>query len=166
MNGIELSISSAQSRAARGLLDLSQSKVAAAAHIGPATLSEFERNDRVPSYNNLQALRAALEAAGIAFVSANGGGPGVRLHAARDGGEYAESPLCPDLCRAARNLLDLSQLDLARAAGIGRSTIADFERGARMPTPENLAAMRTALESAGAAFIAPNGGGPGVRLRE
>jgi hypothetical protein len=27
-------------------------------------------------------------------------------------------------------------------------------------------AMRTALEAAGVAFIHPNGGGPGVRLRE
>ena len=65
-------------------------------------------------------------------------------------------------CRAARALLDLSQGNLAEAAGVGRSTVADFERGARSPVPENLAAIRAVLERFGIEFI---GGGPGVRLR-
>ena len=52
-------------------------------------------------------------------------------------------------CRAARYLLNLSQQDLADAAGIARSTITEFERGARAPTPSTLIAMRTALEAAG-----------------
>ena len=161
-----MDLCSAQCRAARGLLNLSQSKVAESAHIATATLSEFERDERVPSYNNLQAIRAALEAAGIAFIAANGGGPGVRLRAARDEGAPGETVLFPDLCRAARDILNLSQSDLAEAAGIVRSTVTEFERGARTPKSGNLAAMRAALEAAGVVFIDPNGGGPGVRLRK
>ena len=166
MTNIEMTFSSAQCRAARGLLNLSQSKVAEAAHIAPATLSEFERGDRVPSYNHLQAIRTALEAAGIVFVPANGGGPGVHLGAMQDGDVSGESTLSQGQCRAARYLLNLSQQDLADAAGIARSTITEFERGARGATPGTLAAMRSALEVAGVAFIDRNGGGPGVRLRD
>ena len=68
-------------------------------------------------------------------------------------------------CRAARGLLDWSQPDLARASGIGRSTITRFERGSHTPHASNLAALRAALEEAGVEFIDPNGGGPGARLR-
>jgi hypothetical protein len=45
-------------------------------------------------------------------------------------------------------------------------TIADFERGAREPYPRTLEDVRAALEQAGVEFIAENGGGAGVRLRE
>ena len=68
-------------------------------------------------------------------------------------------------CRAARGLLDWSQPDLAEASGLSRETIANLERGARVPHPRNLAAIKAALEAAGVEFIDANGGGPGVRLR-
>lgn len=161
-----MSISPAQCRAARGLLNLSRSEVAQAAHITGETIGRFERDEGEPSYNNLRAIRTVLEAAGIVFIPANGGGPGVRLRARRNGDDQRELSISPDLCRAARNLLGFSQFDLAEAAGIGRSTVADFERGAHMPTAENLLAIRIALESAGVAFIDSNGDGPGVRLRK
>ncbi|NHO34507.1 helix-turn-helix domain-containing protein [Acetobacter fallax] len=63
-------------------------------------------------------------------------------------------------------MLEWSQEKLADASGVSRPTIKDFERGARTPHPNNLAAIRTALESAGVEFIAENGGGAGVRLRK
>ena len=66
--------------------------------------------------------------------------------------------------RAARGLLDWSQADLAKAASVGVSTIADFERGRRTPIGNNLAAIQTALEAAGIEFL--NHGQPGVRLRK
>ena len=73
----------------------------------------------------------------------------------------------PTLCRAARALLGWSQWDLAELAGVGRSTVADFERASRTPTPENRATLRAALERAGVIFIERDGeAGPGVRLRE
>ena len=68
-------------------------------------------------------------------------------------------------CRAARGLVNMSQFELADAAGVGRSTVADFERGAREPLPESLAALQSALEAAGIVFIEANGGGIGVRLK-
>lgn len=161
-----MKISPEQCRAARGLLNLSQSQVAESAHVSAATIAGFERHGKAPGFNNLQAIRAVLEAAGVAFLSGNDGGPGVRLRVSGNGEGAGETTISPHLCRAARAVAKLSQTGLAKAAGIARSTVADFERGARMPTPDNLAAMRTALEAASVEFIDPNGGGPGVRLRE
>ena len=71
----------------------------------------------------------------------------------------------PQQCRAARAILGWSQDQLAEAAKVARATVADFERGSRMPVQNNLAAMRSALETGGVLFIPGNGDGPGVRLR-
>jgi transcriptional regulator with XRE-family HTH domain len=69
--------------------------------------------------------------------------------------------------RAGRGLLNWNQNQLADAADIGRATIRRFEAGRRTPIPNNLAAIRRALEDAGVEFIpARNGKGVGVRLRE
>lgn len=73
----------AQSRAARGLIEWSQERLAEAAHLGLSTVRDFERGRRVPTHNNLAAIRSALEAAGVIFVAENGEGPGVRLRKAR-----------------------------------------------------------------------------------
>jgi transcriptional regulator with XRE-family HTH domain len=69
-------------------------------------------------------------------------------------------------CRGARAMLGWSQEALASASRISRPTIVDFERGARTPYANNLAAIRSALEAAGVEFIEENGGGAGVRLRK
>ena len=63
-------------------------------------------------------------------------------------------------------MIGWSQSELAGAAKVSRMTVMDFERGVRVPHPNNLAAIRSALEAAGVEFIAENGGGPGVRLRK
>ena len=63
-------------------------------------------------------------------------------------------------------MLGISQGDLAEAAKVSRQTVVDFERGARTPYPNNLAAIRAALEAAGVMFVPENGGGAGVRLRK
>jgi transcriptional regulator with XRE-family HTH domain len=69
--------------------------------------------------------------------------------------------------RAARGLLGWSQQTLADAASVSLATIQLFETNKREPIPNNLAAIRRALESAGIEFIsAKNGKGVGVRLRE
>jgi len=67
-------------------------------------------------------------------------------------------------CRGARAMLGWSQDELAQQAVVSRQTIADFERGARIPVRNNLIAIRRALEAGGIEFIPENGGGPGVRL--
>ncbi len=67
-------------------------------------------------------------------------------------------------CRAARELLEWSQDDLERESRVAKKTIADFERGARVPMPRTLAAIQEALERGGVEFIPSNGSGPGLRL--
>jgi transcriptional regulator with XRE-family HTH domain len=71
--------------------------------------------------------------------------------------------------RAARALLGWSQADLAKAAGLGVSTVRNFEKGRSDPYSRNLEAIRSALEEAGIEFIAGRSasmdGGPGVRLK-
>jgi transcriptional regulator with XRE-family HTH domain len=69
--------------------------------------------------------------------------------------------MTPDQSRAARGLLDWSQAELAARSNLSESTIRDFEKGRRVPSINNLAAMRRALEDAGVAFI--DGDQPGVR---
>lgn len=54
--------------------------------------------------------------------------------------------ISPHQCRAARGLLDWSQTDLAKEAGVARATIAAFEAEKRTPIANNLSAIRTAFE--------------------
>lgn len=61
-------------------------------------------------------------------------------------------------------MLEWSRDDLAKAGGVAKRTIVDFERGARSPQSSTLLAIRTALENAGVVFLDPNGNGPGVAL--
>jgi transcriptional regulator with XRE-family HTH domain len=67
----------ALSRAARGLIDWSQSDLAAASGVSLSTVRDFETGKRTPIANNLAALQRALEATGVEFT--NGGEPGVKL---------------------------------------------------------------------------------------
>jgi transcriptional regulator with XRE-family HTH domain len=73
--------------------------------------------------------------------------------------------LTPKHVRAARALLAWSQQDLAKAAGVATSTVADFERGQRTPVANNAQAIRGALEGAGIRFL-PTGAviGPAVPI--
>jgi transcriptional regulator with XRE-family HTH domain len=67
--------------------------------------------------------------------------------------------------RAARALIGWSQAELANAAGLPLSAVDRFETGAQDNVlAEATEKIRAALESAGVAFIAKNGGGAGVRL--
>ncbi|GAN60912.1 hypothetical protein ACI01nite_11930 [Acetobacter cibinongensis] len=82
------------------------------------------------------------------------------------GYSLSDLALTPAQCRAARALIEWSQESLSNAANVSRHTVKDFERGVRNPYPNNLAAIRSALEGAGVEFIPENGGGAGVRLRK
>lgn len=59
--------------------------------------------------------------------------------------------------RAGRALVQISQEDLAVRTGVPRSSIAEFEAGARQPRKETLQRLRRALEDAGVVFIEANG---------
>lgn len=52
--------------------------LAALAKVAPATVTRFEGGEGVQT-RNLEAMRSALEGAGIIFIAENGEGPGVRL---------------------------------------------------------------------------------------
>ena len=71
----------------------------------------------------------------------------------------------PGQCRAGRALLEITQTELAVLAGLGLSTVVDFEKKRRKVLPESVESIRRALIRAGIEFIEENGGGPGVRLR-
>ena len=76
---VDSMITAEQSRAGRALLDWSQAELAEAANLGLSTIRDFEKKRRIPHINNLTAIRAALESAGVEFIPENGSGPGVRL---------------------------------------------------------------------------------------
>ena len=66
-----------QCRAARALLDWTQDQLAEAAGVGVSTVKLFEAGKRQPMRQNLEAMRRALEGAGVQFI----GETGVDLHA-------------------------------------------------------------------------------------
>ncbi len=71
-----------QLRAARALLRWSQSTAAEHAAISLETVKRLERmtgNLTRVHVETIEALQQAFEAAGVEFIQANGGGPGVRL---------------------------------------------------------------------------------------
>jgi transcriptional regulator with XRE-family HTH domain len=74
--------------------------------------------------------------------------------------------ICPAQCRAARGLLDWSQEDLAKAAGLSRSTVRDFEAGRHELQRASAAQLVQTLVGAGVVLLGPTeaGLGPGVRL--
>ena len=70
-------ISSAQCRAARGLVAMDQAVLAEGASVSRNVVIDFEKGRRTPTRNNLAAIQRVLEAAGVEFT--NGNRPGVRL---------------------------------------------------------------------------------------
>src|SRR2546423_1219071 len=69
----------AQCRAARALLDITQSDLAEAAALGLSTVVDFEKQRRQVSDEAVRSIPNALERAGIAFSSAGDAGEGVMM---------------------------------------------------------------------------------------
>jgi len=63
---------------ARAALNLGVREVAKLANVSTNTITRLERGEQLKD-NTVQAIRAALEDAGIEFIPENGSGPGVRL---------------------------------------------------------------------------------------
>ena len=81
-------VTPAQVKAARALLAWSQQELSKQAQVGASTVADFERGSRTPIANNADAIRGALENAGISFLPGGaviGHRPSV-ARAARDGG--------------------------------------------------------------------------------
>lgn len=70
-------ITAEQCLGARAMLRLTREQVSAASKVAVATLADFEVGRRQPQPRTIEAIRTALEAAGVEFT--NGGEPGVKL---------------------------------------------------------------------------------------
>jgi transcriptional regulator with XRE-family HTH domain len=71
-------VTSAQLRAARGLLNWTVRDMAEKSGVHRNTVTRIETDTTAPGHA-LSAIRAALEAAGVEFIAENGGGAGVRI---------------------------------------------------------------------------------------
>ncbi len=72
------SLTPAQCRAARALLDWTQEAVAKATGISAVSIRAFEKGGEMRR-SNQSVLLATFEVAGVEFIPENGGGAGVRL---------------------------------------------------------------------------------------
>ena len=74
-------ITSAQIRAARGMLNWSRKELAEHSGLSFASMMRLESFDGVPSSNfkTLEAIQKAFEKAGVQFIGAPDDNPGVRL---------------------------------------------------------------------------------------
>jgi DNA-binding XRE family transcriptional regulator len=70
------------------------------------------------------------------------------------------------MMRVARALLELSQEELAKRAGVGRQTIVRIEGGGRGVAFDAVEKVRGALEKSGVVFLPSSGEhGPAIALR-
>lgn len=60
--------------------------------------------------------------------------------------------ITPNLCKAARNLLNWKQSDLAKKSEVSLATIGAFETGAKILQARTLRNLRTTFEQAGMEF--------------
>ena len=74
-----MTLSPAQCRAGRALVEMDQATLAKRANVSRNVVVDFEKGRRNPMANNLSAIQATLEEAGVEFIDENGGGEGVRL---------------------------------------------------------------------------------------
>ena len=70
MTSIAENLTAEQVKAARALLAWSQQDLASNARVAVSTVADFERGARTPVANNAQAIREALESAGLEFLAA------------------------------------------------------------------------------------------------
>lgn len=80
-----IQISGRQIAAARALAGIGQAELAERARVSVPTLRRMEAAEGpAPGMaNNIAAIRAALESAGVEFIAEHGGGAGVRLRSPR-----------------------------------------------------------------------------------
>jgi predicted transcriptional regulator len=67
-----------QCRMARAALGMGVRELAASAKVSTDTVARLERGEELKQ-RTVEAIRRALEEAGVEFIDENGGGPGVRL---------------------------------------------------------------------------------------
>jgi transcriptional regulator with XRE-family HTH domain len=75
-------VTSAQIRAARGLLNWTVRDLADKSGVHRNTVTRIETEATTPGHS-IAAVQAAIEAAGVEFIPENGGGAGVRIKKSR-----------------------------------------------------------------------------------
>ncbi len=73
--------------------------------------------------------------------------------------------ITPQQSRAARGLLGWTQSQLSDQSHVGMKTIADFERGARMPQFRTLNDIARSFDLAGVELLPDGNNGEGVRFK-
>jgi transcriptional regulator with XRE-family HTH domain len=105
-------MSPSQCRMARAALQIGVRDLADMAKVSPSTVARFEAGEELKE-RTVEAMRAALESAGVEFIAENGGGPGVRLkktaRASRKSKAVAESDLTKLKARRKRIRSDRSK---------------------------------------------------------
>lgn len=126
-----MSITPAQSRAARALLGWSQDDLERRSGVAKKTIADFERGARNPHARNRDGLRSALESGGVVFIAENGEGPGVRLRKvavllqrARDRRDRIQQALTTD---EAREISPVDREIMDKVLADHRSALADAE---------------------------------------
>lgn len=71
-------MNAAQCKMARAAIGLGVRELAVKADVSPNTIARLERGEAMRE-STVDAIRAALESAGVEFIAENGGGAGVRL---------------------------------------------------------------------------------------
>jgi transcriptional regulator with XRE-family HTH domain len=71
-------MNTAQCKMARAAVGMGVRELAAAAKVSPDTVARLERGEPLRE-RTVEAIRKALEEAGVEFIPENGGGAGVRL---------------------------------------------------------------------------------------
>jgi ribosome-binding protein aMBF1 (putative translation factor) len=74
-----MSITGEQVRRARNILGWSRVDLARKAHLSETTIRNCENGTRPVKSSSVMAILAALEQAGVEFLTENGGGAGARL---------------------------------------------------------------------------------------
>jgi transcriptional regulator with XRE-family HTH domain len=74
-----MNITGPQCRAGRALVNMTQDVLASLSRVSKRTIANFEQSERQAVPATVEAIRRALESAGVEFIPENGGGVGVRL---------------------------------------------------------------------------------------
>lgn len=93
----------------------------------------------------------------------------IEMGRSRSGNKIAKIPvpaITPNQARAARELLKWTRDNLSAASGVSIGTVNRFEMSDGIVKPSTVAALRSALESAGIEFIIAKGGGACVRRQK
>ena len=162
-----MDVTSAQIRMARAALNWTVRDLASASGLHRNTITNIETGRHSADPATLSLIQRVLTAAGVQFLSGNGGGPGVRLWKTR---QHKDPMLVVSVkqVKAARALLGWSQEKLAESARVSLPTVKRLEAyggdlGGRADTGRKI---RLAIETAGVEFVDEKAGGVGVRFRK